>query len=81
MDKTPCTICGQPGFSGTGLCDPCWEVKHRIPHFLNIGKTEAMWFLLKEILTYREQQNFREDPVYHSLNYVIHCLSYERKLP
>jgi|WetSurMetagenome_2_1015567.scaffolds.fasta_scaffold74716_3 hypothetical protein len=35
VNNVPCKICGsEHGWAGTGLCDSCWEVTHRLEDFL-----------------------------------------------
>lgn len=41
-DTTPCGICQTPTtYLGTGLCDNCWEIEHRLSDLLRTAHGRA----------------------------------------
>lgn len=49
-EQCPCKVCGQPTrMTGTKLCDPCWEVTHRLKGFVVLN-TKSNGFCYFETL-------------------------------
>ena len=43
VTTVPCTICGaDTEMTGTGLCDACWEVNHRMDDFMRRASSEYL---------------------------------------
>jgi hypothetical protein len=50
VKHVPCKTCGFPtDKTGTGLCDGCWEVEHRLATYLRDGGRVAVSFVARAL--------------------------------